>query len=249
MDNSEKKDRYSLIDAIRAAAVVNMIIYHLCYDIFCVFGIYPAFNCAIGAVIWERAICCTFIIVSGVSLNFTSHGYRRGIILNLCGFAITVISVLLMPSQAIWFGVLNLLGCAMLIGFALRDLLMKISPVVGMAILGAIYALLYGVPYGYIGLFGYRLFSLPDWMYGCKYLAYIGLPSADFVSADYFPIIPWIFLYLFGFFLWRAITEKGWDKGFRRKIPVLDFIGRHSLLIYLAHQPLLYGACWLLLHK
>lgn len=245
MTEKQSSERYSLIDAIRAVAIINMIAYHLCYDIFCVFGVWNDFYKAVPFIIWERFICCTFIIVSGMSINFSSHGYRRGIIVNLCGFLITIVTVLIMPDQAIWFGVLNLLGCAMLITFALRRELSRIKPIIGALIFFILFMLLYGVPNGYIGFFGFPLIRLPDALYQFRWLAFLGFPSKDFLSSDYFPILPWIFLYLFGFELWRLIAEKGHDRFFRVRVPVLDFIGRHSLMIYLIHQPALYAVCWL----
>ena len=68
-----------------------------------------------------------------------------------------------------------------------------------------------------------------------------------FHSSDYFPLIPWMFLYLCGYFLWRAV-------GHRRRVmeklkpgfAPLAFLGRHSLLIYLLHQPVLMGVFLLL---
>ena len=81
-------------------------------------------------------------------------------------------------------------------------------------------------------------------LYGCKYLAFIGFRTDDFVSMDYFPLLPWLFLFFFGYFLWRLIESKGLQGRFTKRIPAADFIGRHSLLIYILHQPVLYGACW-----
>ena len=237
--------RYSLLDAIRAFAVINMVLYHLCYDIFCVFGVWNNFYLSLPVIVWERFICCTFIIVSGVSMNFSSHGYRRGIILNLCGYLVTVVTVLFMPDQAVWFGVLNFLGCAMLITFALRRELRRIPPLVGMGIFLVLFMLCYGIPRGHIGLFSYPLITLPEALYQYRWLAFLGFAPDGFTSADYFPLLQWIFLYLFGFELWRWIAQKGLNRYFTRRIPVLDFIGRHSLIIYMAHQPLLYGICWL----
>ena len=241
-----KSPRYSLIDALRGFAVLNMVAFHLCYDIFCVFGVDKGFNTSAGAVIWERFICCSFIILSGISLNFSKHGYRRGVIVNLCGLTVTAATVLFMPSESIWFGVLNLLGCSMLMTFALKKPLDKLPPLFGMIISIMLFGLFYGVPNGYIGLFGYPLFRLPERLYGCVWLAPLGLPSADFYSSDYFPLIPWLFLFVFGYFLWRFIAQRGYQRLFTVKIPVLDFIGRHSLIIYMLHQPILYGITWLI---
>ena len=65
----------------------------------------------------------------------------------------------------------------------------------------------------------------------------------SFFSSDYFPLIPWLFLFICGWFFWRFIKEHEWDGVFRFNIPVLSFIGRYSLIIYMAHQPILYLIC------
>lgn len=236
-------DRYNLIDVIRALAILSMIVYHLCYDIFVAYEIDAVWYTYPAVILWERSISFSFVIVSGIALNFSRHPYKRGVILNLLGFLITIVSVLIMPSQQIWFGVLNLLGCAMMITHALRSLFDRIPPLAGMASSVLLFAVTFNIPKGSVGFFSLPAFALPDGLYSCKYLAFLGFPSRDFFSADYFPLIPWLFLFIFGYFLWRFIKERGRDGVFRYDVPALSFIGRHSLIIYLIHQPLLYAVC------
>lgn len=236
-------DRYNFIDVLRAAAIISMIIYHLCYDIFVVYEVYPDFWKEPPVLIWERSICFLFIIVSGMSLHFSHHPYRRGIIVNLCGFAVTAATVVFMPSEQIWFGVLNLIGCGMIVTYALRRPLDRLNPLVGMGACIAGYALTCRITRGFLGFFSIPLIVLPDALYASPYLAFLGFPSQDFHSSDYFPLIPWLFLYLFGWYLWRFIKARGRDDMLRYDIPALSRIGRHSLVIYLVHQPLLYLLC------
>ena len=233
--------RYHLIDALRGFALVNMVLFHLMYDIFNIFSADTGWNSEPLTIIWERFICCSFIILSGVSFNFSHHPFRRGIILNACGFLITIVTVLAIPSQAVWFGILNFLGCAMMLAYPLKAYLENIKPVVGAIVSLLLFAFLYGVPEGYVGFFGIELFKLPEFLYGIKAFAFIGFPSADFHSTDYFPIIPWIFLFLSGYFAWRVIKNCNAEGFFKCKIPFLNFIGRHTLIIYLLHQPIIMG--------
>lgn len=233
--------RYHLIDALRGFALVNMVLFHLLYDIFNIFSAGTGWNSEPLTIIWERFICCSFIILSGVSFNFSHRPFKRGIVLNACGFLITIVTVLVIPSQAVWFGILNFLGCAMMLAYPMKGYLEKIKPAVGAVCSLLLFALLYGVPDGYVGFFGAELFSLPEFLYGIKALAFIGFPSADFHSTDYFPIIPWIFLFIFGYFAWRAIKNCNADRFFKRRIPFFDFIGRHTLIIYILHQPIIMG--------
>lgn len=244
-----KKDiskRIGLIDTLRGFALINMVLFHFLYDVLIVYGIDIGWNRYAGVIAWERFICISFILLSGVSLNFSRHPYKRGIIINLCGFLITLVTAAAMPSQEIWFGILNLIGCSMLICAALRPFLDRINPVLGAALSLIFYAVFYGVPERYIGIFNYRLFTLPDFLYSFKYAAFIGFPSADFRSADYFPLIKWIFVFLLGYFLWHIIERYTKQKILRRGFRPLSFIGRHSLVIYMVHQPILMGICFLI---
>lgn len=120
-DTLKSKKRYDLIDSIRGFAVINMVAFHALYDIFMIYGDGSAFTNSFFAV-WERFICVSFIIISGVSFNFSNHTVRNGIIVSLCGFVVTTVTAIAIPSQVVWFGILNLLGISMLICSALKDL-------------------------------------------------------------------------------------------------------------------------------
>ncbi len=246
ISQKEDKQRYYLIDALRGFSVLNMVVFHFLYDIFEIYGLNSGWYFHPLSVVWERFICVSFIVISGVSFNFSRRAYRRGIIVNLCGFVVTAVTTLVMPQQAVWFGILNFIGCTMLICQALREYLERVQPFVGIALSLVIFALTYGIPQRYMGVFAFRLFELPDWLYGFKYAAFLGFPSADFVSTDFFPLIPWIFLFLAGYFFWRCVKKVKFDDVFRVRVPMLGFIGRYSLWIYLAHQPLLIGICMII---
>ena len=129
---------------------------------------------------------------------------------------------------------------------ALRGLFDKINPFLGSVLSLLCFAVFYGVPERYIGFFNIKLFDLPDFFYQFKYVAFIGFPDSGFRSSDYFPVITWIFVYILGYFLWRIIKQYGKENIFRQRVYFLDFLGRHSLLIYMLHQPLLMGICFLI---
>ena len=174
-----------------------------------------------------------------MSFNFSNHTVRNGIIVSLCGFVVTAVTAIVIPSQVVWFGILNLLGISMLICSALKDLFDAIPTVVGAILSFMLYAVTYGVPTGYIGFLVIPIIELPSFLYEYKYLSFLGFRSYDFVSSDYFSIIPWLFLFVFGIFLWRVIKKIKWEKYFYFKIPILNVIGRYSLIIYLLHQPVI----------
>ena len=243
------KERYRLIDALRGLALVNMLVFHFLYDCFMVYGFDTRWALYPGVVVWERYICVSFIVISGISLNFSRHAYRRGLIVNACGLLITLVTALVMPEQIIIFGILNLIGCSMILTQAARKLLDKVNPFVGAAVSFILFAFFYGVSEQYLGFFNLHLLELPDSLYRANYFAAFGIHNNDFFSTDYFPLFAWFFLFVFGFFLWRVFCALRWEKVFKINIPVLGFIGKYTLWIYMIHQPVLMGICFLIFGK
>lgn len=240
------KTRYSLIDSLRGLALVNMLAFHFLYDYFVMYGLQPYWPVHPYVVIWERFICVSFILISGISLNFSTHPYRRGIIINLFGLVITAVTAIVMPNQIIIFGILNLIGCSMIVTQALRRLLEKINPFAGAAASFLLFAFFYGVSRQYVGFFEVRLLELPNALYRTNYFAAFGIHNKKFFSTDYFPLFAWMFLFICGFFLWKAVCALHWERFFSIKIPVLNIIGKYTLWIYMIHQPVLIGICFLI---
>ena len=84
------------------------------------------------------------------------------------------------------------------------------------------------------------LCPLPERLYSTDLLAVVGFPSPSFWSTDYFPLLPWFFLYCAGYFLWGLVDQSDRAKQLLKPgLRPLSFLGRHSLLIYLIHQPAL----------
>jgi len=78
-------------------------------------------------------------------------------------------------------------------------------------------------------------------------LWWLGIHSSGFYSADYYPLLPWIFMFFIGTRMGQYVAEGRFPQGFYSAKPTkLGTMGRHALLIYLAHQPVCYGLCWLL---
>ena len=96
--------------------------------------------------------------------------------------------------QSIWFGVLHLNAAAVLLTCLVRPLLQRIPAKAGLAASAALFALTNQLPQGFIGFEGLRLCALPAGLYRAN-LFWLGLPDLTrFSSADYFPLLPWVFL-------------------------------------------------------
>jgi hypothetical protein len=120
----------------------------------------------------------------------------------------------------------------------------KINPIVGMAVSAALFAVFYSVS-AHSLLFG--LIKLPEALYKTNYLMPLGFYNSSFVSADYFAILPWLFMFLFGAFLGKYAKGGAFPSWtYKKRCKPLAFIGRNSLWFYLAHQPIIYGILFII---
>ncbi|MDD3340016.1 MAG: heparan-alpha-glucosaminide N-acetyltransferase domain-containing protein [Lachnospiraceae bacterium] len=245
-----QKERFFLIDGIRGLAIVNMVIFHFLYDVFIVYGRNPKWYGYQSIHIWQQSICWTFICVSGFVWEWgAKKNLRRGLFLNCCGALISLITWIILPSETVWFGILNFIGCAVLILIPFHKYLEKLHPALGLCISFFLFVLFKNVQHGFLGFGRMELIQLPKWLYSVKILTPLGFPFPGFLSSDYFPLLPWMFLYLSGYFLCQFFTGcEHWKKIAHFKIPLLSTIGQKSIWIYLLHQPLSMLVCILLFH-
>ena len=155
----------------------------------------------------------------------------------------------MIPGEAIWFGILNFMGCAVLLLLPMQKILQKVEPIIGAAVSFIFFVLFKNVQNQYLGIGHLELVRLPDALYELKILTPFGFPFSGFISSDYFPIIPWIFLYLTGFYMNQSfMRHKLWQKYAEISIPFLSLVGKKSLWIYMLHQPVSMLICILLFH-
>lgn len=231
--------RVNVLDNLRGFSLVSMILYHGMYDLVYLFGVDVPWYRGWPGYIWQQSICWTFILVSGASTHYGKKPLRRGLEVLACGLLLTLGTWLFMPGQVILFGVLHFMGLAMLLAAALRPLLRRIPPAAGLAGAFLLFAFTKGIYFGFLGFLDIPLLRLPAGLYSTPFLFPLGLPGPGFASSDYFPLIPWFFLFLCGYFLW-ALAKGRFKPKISRPNP-LAFLGRHSLIIYMLHQPALYG--------
>ena len=242
MSPKGNRPHYGLLDTVRGVCILSMVAYHGMYDLVDIFGLPSAWYTGLPGYIWQQSICWTFILLSGMCWQLSRHHVKRGLLLVGCGAAISLITWLAMPSQRILYGVLNLLGLSALLLIPLDKLFRKVPAWAGLGGALLLFALTKNVSRGSLGFEGLVLCQLPSWLYVTDLLAVAGFPSPGFWSTDYFPLLPWFFLFCAGYFLWRLLSQS--ERAKERLAPSvrpLSFLGRHSLIIYLAHQPVLMG--------
>ena len=242
-----REGRYDLIDTVRGIAIISMVIFHFCYDVFMVYGRDPSWYSQPAVHIWQQSICWTFILVSGFVWSWGRSGnLKRGIMLNVWGLVISGVTVLAMPAEAVWFGILNCIGCAVLLMIPMEPVLRRIPAAIGLVATFALFVVFKDVQLGYLGVPGVFRLDLPDWLYDCRVLTPFGFPFPGFRSSDYFPILPWLFLYICGYFLNRLVMAiRPLQSVARHGLAPLSTVGRYSIWIYLIHQPVCMLICML----
>lgn len=229
------------LDTLRGVTLISMILYHACWDLVYLFGHDWAWYRSFGAYVWQQSICWTFILLSGYCFSLGRRHLRRGLMTLGGGAAVSLGSQF--SGAPIRWGVLTFLGAAVLLTIPLSRLLRRIPARAGLAGSFCLFWLLRDVNDGYLGFEGSHLLALPPELYQNSLTAFLGFPGPVFASADYFPLLPWLFLFWTGCFLSRLPPQEDRKE---LRLPLATALGRRSLLVYLLHQPLIFGGLWVL---
>lgn len=228
--------RIPLLDVARGVAVAAMVVYHFTWDL----GHFGFVSAQAGADpgwrLFAKLIAGSFLLLVGIGLVL-AHGngirwaafWRRLGILSVAAGAISLATWLAMPEAFIFFGILHCIALSSLLALPF----LRAPPVLA----AAAAALAFTLPRWATG----PAFDQPAWLW-------LGLTPSIPLTNDYEPILPWFGVVLSGVALARWALDSGVASrlaGVTARGPVLRgtaFVGRHSLLVYLAHQPLLFGA-------
>lgn len=238
------KERLILLDELRGFAVCCMVFYHGFYSMASLFGLPLGETLLLFFRPAEPWFAGLFILISGICCNFSHSNAQRGGKLLLVALAITGVTMWLVPEEQILFGILHFLSVSMLLYAALEPVCRRIPVAVGLLLQVFLYAGFCTISSGtcFFGL------SLPDWLYTTDWLSPLGFHSPSFHSSDYFPLLPWVFVFFFGTFLGRLAVNGRFPRFFYpSRVPFFALVGRHALLIYVVHQPVILGVCWLVL--
>lgn len=233
MTEKSTAKRIQMIDGLRGLAVVLMVFHHFFYDLVVFMGAPAALFSNPVFDFLHYIFAGLFILLSGVSSRFSRSNLKRGVKVFLIAMAITVVTTFL--DMPIRFGILHLLGfCMIFYGLTYKGF--ESLPAFVLPILCVLLLPVSAWCVGHID-FGVRFL----WMFGWTY--------PEFYSSDYFPILPWVFVFLFGTWAGKYIKEGRLPNWFYdTPFPVFSAIGRKALLIYIVHQPVLYGLTMLLVY-
>ena len=152
--------RYALLDELRGLDLVSMMLYHACWDMMFLFGIWMDWYIGWPGRLWQQSICWVFILLSGFCVPLGHRTLKRGAQVFAAGALVTVVTLVFMPEDRVVFGVLTFLGSAMLLTGVLEPLLKKIPPAAGLAVSAVLFALTYHLDERWLGFGGLRLAPL-----------------------------------------------------------------------------------------
>ena len=245
MRMNQPSSRYALLDELRGLDLISMMLYHACWDLVYLFGYWFPWYAGWQGHVWQQSICWVFILLSGFCMPLGHHTLRRGATVLGAGALVTVVTLLFMPEDRVLFGVLTLLGSTMLLTALLDPLLRRIPPAAGIVCSMLLFALTYSGQLGYWGLGAWHI-ALPQGWYANLFTAFLGFYPEGFFSTDYFPLLPWLFLFWAGYFLHFLVGRERMEPLRRSVCRPLGWMGRHSLVLYLLHQPVIFGVLMVL---
>lgn len=223
---SVKVKRIQLIDAARGIAILAMLVHHFLLSFGMVFPSVPL--PLVNEPYFEPLhffFVAVFLLISGVCSHFSSNNIKRGCIVLAAAFLVSVVTFFALPDSPIYFGILHLLGCCMVLYGLTKRWIEKIPSLPAALLFLCVFLIYY-----------YFFVTAPR--IDIPHLYIFGFPDHSFSSSDYFPLFPWLFLFLFGTVLGRPVVARRLPTWFyETKVPVLALIGRHTLIIYLLHQP------------
>lgn len=231
-----KKKRIWELDFIRGVAILGVVFVHVVYDLNYIFGVDFDLGSVFDAV--QNYGSLIFILLSGICVTLGRHNIKRGLIVLGGGIIITLSTYIMVYMNMISkyakidFGVLSCLGVCMIFYSLVKD--------ANKYLVGAI-----GVVFIALGFWVANVYLDYNW------LLILGLRSREYYAGDYFPLLPNL-----GYFLVGSLIGKMAYKEKKTLMPRVNdrnpiirffsFLGRQSLWIYLAHQPLAYGVLYLI---
>ncbi len=237
--SSSTKQRYLIVDVLRGLAIAMMFHYHFSFDLNHFGFIQQDFYRDPFWLNYRTLIVSLFLALVGVSLSLATRRsfnpksyFRRLGMLVFFAALVSIASYIQFSDRMIFFGILHFIAVASVLGLIfVRFYRLNLILGAGLVILG--------------NQFQHLAFNQP-------WLQWVGLMTHKPFTEDYVPLLPWFGVVLLGIFFGKLFFEKQpqrWLINWQSEQPlirVLSFGGRHSLIIYMLHQPLFMGLLYLI---
>lgn len=214
------------IDLLRAIAIILMATFHLVYDLNEFAGM--DINYLSGFWYWEgKASALTFIFVAGISSGFSRNTVKRGIEVLAFAMVITIATYIFFREEYIRFGILHFLGTAMIL-FPLLKRLNNVFLFIGAGVIA-----LAAIPLNAVSV-------------GTGLLIPFGVMYREFVTLDYYPMIPYLSVFILGILAYKMYYYKKRSLfRFSFENEYISMISKNSLAIYIIHQPIIIGVIYI----
>ncbi len=240
--NKPRKKHFELLDVYRGFAIFLMFVYHFSYDLNYYGFIQQHFTQDPFWTSFRTLIVTLFLIIMGISLYLASyqglqkkHFKRRLLLLLFYASLVSIGSWIMFPKAMILFGILHFIAAASILGL-LFIRLGKINLILGFILIVVSQN------------FSFAIFDQPA-------LQWFGLTTKLPFAVDYVPLLPWFGVVLIGIYLGDYLSQQP-TKPFINNLKkwnsvhpinkLLALAGRHSLHIYILHQPLFLGILYII---
>lgn len=223
-----KKQRFSELDILRGFAVVGMIIYHY-FFIQRFYGISEVNIYSGWWLILARYVQFSFLGLAGISMAISRKSvfvqWKRAFNILIAAVIVNIATYVVIPENFVRFGILHLIALSIFV----------LAPISNRKYLSLII--------GFLSLAGGYL--LKQMTSGNLLMMIIGTKTASFSAVDHFPIFPWLSIVAFGIFLGNTLYNREKLKPLINltdnsiSVRFFTFLGRHSLIIYLLHVPVI----------
>ena len=226
----QQAPRVEGLDALRGVAIVAMVVYHFCFDLR-YFGVARwDFEHDIRWLAARTLILSSFLLIAGISAALArrdpaadARWPRHVAVIGGAALLVTAASAMMFPRSFIWFGVLHAIALSLLLARPLVDR-PRAAVAAGVIVIAA------GV-------------MLSSQHFDNRMLGWLGFMTGKPITEDYVPLFPWSGVLFLGIAAGHALVASNFTMlaPLARMPRALRFLGRHSLAVYLVHQPLLLG--------
>jgi len=226
----QQAPRVEGLDALRGVAIVAMVVYHFCFDLR-YFGVARwDFEHDIRWLAARTLILSSFLLIAGISAALArrdpaadARWPRHVAVIGGAALLVTAASAMMFPRSFIWFGVLHAIALSLLLARPLVDR-PRAAVAAGVIVIAA------GV-------------MLSSQHFDNRMLGWLGFMTGKPMTEDYVPLFPWSGVLFLGIAAGHALVASNFTMlaPLARMPRALRFLGRHSLAVYLVHQPLLLG--------
>jgi len=232
--------RFWEIDFFRGFFIILMILFHILYDL----NHFNILKINFDSIFFQSYIyinATPFLLLVGISLTISYNRAKktlvdkqlftkflfRGLKIFCYGLIITFITWLYLDEGFIIFGILHCIGLSIILAYPFLKI-QKFIPLTGISLTA-------------IG------FILKTMTFDFYWFLWLGFIPTTFFTVDYFPLLPWFGVVLIGIFIGNTFYKENKrtfnlkDMSIFMPVKFICFIGRHSLVIYLIHQPIVIG--------